>query len=163
PRSQGRGGPRPHHRVQRVPGRRPDPDRRRGRRPRPARVGRLAGPTASPVPGPERPLSGPQGERLHPDSRAEWRAWLAEHHDASAGIWLVFWRKQSGRTGLTYEEAVQEALCFGWIDSKGSKLDDRRTMLWMSPSKRGSGGARTNKARLERMLRARLRRPSALD
>ena len=94
----------------------------------------------------------PQGDRVHPDTRAEWRAWLAEHHDGSDGVWLVLWRKQSGLMGLTYEEAVQEALCFGWIDSKGSKLDDERTMLWMSPRKRGSGWARTNKVRIEQLL-----------
>jgi uncharacterized protein YdeI (YjbR/CyaY-like superfamily) len=74
----------------------------------------------------------------------------------------VFWRKQSGRTGLTYEEAVQEALCFGWIDSKGAKLDDQRTMLWMSPRKRGSGWARTNKARIERLLADGLMAPAGL-
>jgi uncharacterized protein YdeI (YjbR/CyaY-like superfamily) len=123
----------------------------------------LAGPAASPVPGPERPLSGPEtAERLHPDTRAEWRAWLAEHHDASKGVWLLFWRKQSGRMGLSYEEAVQEALCFGWIDSKGAKLDDHRTMLWMSPRKRGSGWARTNKARIEQLLGDGLMAPAGL-
>jgi len=74
----------------------------------------------------------------------------------------VFWRKQSGRTGLTYEEAVQEALCFGWIDSKGSKLDDHRTMLWMSPRKRGSGWARTNKARIELLMADGLMAPAGL-
>jgi len=74
----------------------------------------------------------------------------------------VFWRKQSGRAGLTYEEAVQEALCFGWIDSKGAKLDDERTMLWMSPRKRGSGWARTNKVRIERLLADGLMAPAGL-
>jgi uncharacterized protein YdeI (YjbR/CyaY-like superfamily) len=74
----------------------------------------------------------------------------------------VLWRKQSGRTALTYEEAVQEALCFGWIDSKGSKLDDERTMLWMSPRKRGSGWARTNKVRIEQLLADGLMTPAGL-
>jgi uncharacterized protein YdeI (YjbR/CyaY-like superfamily) len=74
----------------------------------------------------------------------------------------VFWRKQSGRTGLTYEEAVQEALCFGWIDSKGAKLDEDRTMLWMSPRKRGSGWARTNKVRIEQLLADGLMAPPGL-
>jgi uncharacterized protein YdeI (YjbR/CyaY-like superfamily) len=64
----------------------------------------------------------------------------------------VFWRPRSGRTGLTYEEAVQEALCFGWIDGKAAGLDDERTMLRFSPRKRGSGWARTNKVRIERLL-----------
>jgi uncharacterized protein YdeI (YjbR/CyaY-like superfamily) len=64
----------------------------------------------------------------------------------------VLWRPRSGRTGLTYEEAVQEALCFGWIDGKSASLDDQRTMLRFSPRKRGSGWARTNKVRIERLL-----------
>ena len=74
----------------------------------------------------------------------------------------MFWRKQSGRAGLTYEEAVLEALCFGWIDSKGAKLDDDRTMLWMSPRKRGSGWARTNKVRIEQLLADGLMTPAGL-
>ena len=64
----------------------------------------------------------------------------------------MFWRKRSGRTGLEYEDAVQEALCFGWIDGRAGKLDDQRTMLWFSPRKPGSGWARTNKVRIERLL-----------
>jgi uncharacterized protein YdeI (YjbR/CyaY-like superfamily) len=64
----------------------------------------------------------------------------------------VLWRKASGRTGLTYDEAVEEALCFGWIDGKAGKLDDQRTMIWFSPRKRGSGWARSNKVRIERLL-----------
>jgi uncharacterized protein YdeI (YjbR/CyaY-like superfamily) len=64
----------------------------------------------------------------------------------------VFWRPRSGRAGLSYEEAVQEALCFGWIDGKAAGLDDQRTMLRFSPRRRGSGWARTNKVRIERLL-----------
>jgi uncharacterized protein YdeI (YjbR/CyaY-like superfamily) len=90
-------------------------------------------------------------ERLEPGSRAEWRAWLAERHAGSDGVWLVL-RRQAGRTGPTYEEAVQEALCFGWIDSRTAKVDDERTMQWFSPRKRGSGWARSNKLRIERLL-----------
>jgi uncharacterized protein YdeI (YjbR/CyaY-like superfamily) len=93
-----------------------------------------------------------EGERLHPGSRAEWRAWLAEHHDRSDEVWLVLWRQRSGRAGLTYEESVLEALCFGWIDGKSAGLDDQRTMLRFSPRKRGSGWARSNKLRVERLL-----------
>jgi uncharacterized protein YdeI (YjbR/CyaY-like superfamily) len=91
-------------------------------------------------------------ERLHPDSRAEWRAWLAGHHDRRHEVWLVLWRPRSGRTGLTYDEAVEEALCFGWIDGKAAGLDDQRTMLRFSPRRRGSGWARSNKLRVERLL-----------
>ena len=91
-------------------------------------------------------------DRLQPASRAAWRSWLAEHHGDRDGVWLVLWRQRSGRTGLTYEEAVQEALCYGWIDSTAATLDDRRTMLWFSPRKPGSGWARSNKLRIERLL-----------
>jgi uncharacterized protein YdeI (YjbR/CyaY-like superfamily) len=91
-------------------------------------------------------------ERLHPDSRAEWRAWLAGHHHRSGAVWLVLWRPRSGRAGLTYDEAVEEALCFGWIDGRAAGLDDQRTMLRFSPRRRGSGWARSNKLRVERLL-----------
>jgi uncharacterized protein YdeI (YjbR/CyaY-like superfamily) len=67
-------------------------------------------------------------------------------------VWLVLWRRQADRDGLTYEEAVLEGLCFGWIDSKQVTLDDERTMLRFSPRKRGSGWARSNKVRIERLL-----------
>jgi uncharacterized protein YdeI (YjbR/CyaY-like superfamily) len=93
-----------------------------------------------------------EGERFHPESRAEWRAWLAGHHDRRDEVWLVLWRQRSGRAGLTYEESVLEALCFGWIDGKSAGLDDERTMLRFSPRKRGSGWARSNKLRVERLL-----------
>jgi len=94
-----------------------------------------------------------EGERLHPGNRAAWRAWLAQHHDGSDGVWVVLWRPRSGRTGLTYEEAVLEALCFGWIDSRMGRLDDQRNVLRFSPRKRGSGWARSNKVRVEQLMR----------
>jgi len=63
-------------------------------------------------------------------------------------VWLVTWRKASGRPVLTYEDAVSEALAFGWVDSKGGKLDDERTMLWFTARKKRSGWARPNKRRV---------------
>ena len=68
-------------------------------------------------------------DRFHAESREQWRAWLAEHAAEGRGVWLVTWRKASGRPVLTYEDAVTEALAFGWVDSKGGKVDDDRTML----------------------------------
>jgi uncharacterized protein YdeI (YjbR/CyaY-like superfamily) len=86
--------------------------------------------------------------RVHAESRAQWRAWLAEHASTTSGVWLVTWKKASGRPVLSYEDAVSEALAFGWVDSKGSKLDDERTMLWFTRRKPGSGWARPNKRRI---------------
>ena len=78
-------------------------------------------------------------------TRAEWRAWLTANHASGTGVWLVYFKKDSGETQLPYAEQVEEALCFGWVDSKPNKLDDKRTMLYFAPRKAGSGWARTNK------------------
>ena len=59
-----------------------------------------------------------QEARVQPDSRAEWRAWLEEHHADASGVWLVTWNARTGRPSVSYDEAVEEALCFGWIDSQ---------------------------------------------
>ena len=88
---------------------------------------------------------------VHPGSRAAWRAWLAEHHGRSAGAWLVSWKKHTSRLALTYDEAVEEALCFGWVDSKPRRLDADRSALWFSPRRRGSAWSRSNKERVARM------------
>ena len=96
---------------------------------------------------------GPDGkDRVHAETVEEWRAWLAEHHADSAGAWLVSWRSHTGKPRVTYEESVVEALAVGWVDSKGSKLDENRTMLWFTRRKPTSGWARTNKQRVEVLL-----------
>ena len=88
-------------------------------------------------------------QRFHAETREQWRAWLTEHAAEGRGVWLVTWKKASGRPHLAYEDAVTEALAFGWVDSKGGKVDDERTMLWFTARKRGSGWARPNKRRIE--------------
>jgi uncharacterized protein YdeI (YjbR/CyaY-like superfamily) len=99
-------------------------------------------------------------ERFQPDSLEDWRAWLAEHHGRRDGVWLVTWRVGSGGPRITYEEAVEQALCFGWVDSRPRALDERRTMLWFAPRKPGSGWSRPNKQRVERLLAAGLMAPA---
>lgn len=88
---------------------------------------------------------------FEPDSRAAWRAWLEANHASSSGIWLVTWRTGSGRPTVAYPDAVEEALCFGWVDGKAGKLDDDRRLLWMCPRKTKSGWARSNKERVARL------------
>ena len=85
------------------------------------------------------------------EDRATWRAWLEEPHQTSDGAWLVTWRSRSGRQGLPYEEAVEEALCFGWVDGTAGTVDDERGKLYFAPRKPNSGWAATNKARIERL------------
>jgi uncharacterized protein YdeI (YjbR/CyaY-like superfamily) len=89
---------------------------------------------------------------VHADDRATWRAWLEANHATSSGAWLVTWRRRSGRVGLDYEAAIEEALCFGWVDSTAGRVDDDRGKLYFAPRKPRSGWAATNKARIERLL-----------
>ncbi len=91
---------------------------------------------------------------IHPKSRAEWRAWLEQNHARTEGIWLISYKKATGQPRFEYDEAVEEALCFGWIDSKPNKLDDERSMLWFAPRKPGTGWSKPNKERVERMMAA---------
>lgn len=86
--------------------------------------------------------------------RAEWRAWLTENHRTATGVWLVFYKKGSGKPYLSYDEAVEEALCFGWIDSKPGKLDDERSMQYYAPRKPKSNWSKINKERVERLTAA---------
>jgi uncharacterized protein YdeI (YjbR/CyaY-like superfamily) len=99
---------------------------------------------------------------VHPLSRAEWRAWLAQHHGRSSGVWLVSFKKGTGQPRVEYDEAVEEALCFGWIDSKPNKLDEARSLLWFAPRKAKTGWSRPNKERVERLLAAGLLQPAGL-
>ena len=96
------------------------------------------------------------------DDRAAWRIWLEAHHATLSGAWLVLWRPRSGRGGLDYEAAVEEALCFGWIDSTSRPVDAERSRLYFAPRKPRSGWAATNKARLERLLAAGRMAPAGL-
>ena len=88
---------------------------------------------------------------VHAEDRAAWRAWLEANHAAATGVWLVSWRKGHGPR-VEYEDAVEEALCFGWIDSQGGNLDERRSRQYFAPRKPTSGWAATNKARIERLI-----------
>lgn len=99
---------------------------------------------------------------VFPKTRAAWRRWLEKNHTRAEGVWLVSYKQASGKTSLTYEDGVEEALCFGWVDSKGNKLDDERTLLWYAPRKPGSGWAATNKARVARLIAAGLMHPAGL-
>jgi uncharacterized protein YdeI (YjbR/CyaY-like superfamily) len=89
-------------------------------------------------------------EKVEPATRAKWRAWLRDNAKRTGGIWLVL-HKDKGAS-LTYEAAVEEALAFGWIDSKTNKLDEHRYKIWIAPRKPGSGWSRLNKERVSRLI-----------
>jgi uncharacterized protein YdeI (YjbR/CyaY-like superfamily) len=85
---------------------------------------------------------------IHPRDRQEWRTWLEEHHATSSGVWLISFKKGTGQPRVTYDEAVEEALCFGWVDSRSKALDERRSMQLFTPRKPGSTWCRSNKERV---------------
>ena len=99
---------------------------------------------------------------LHPADRAAWRAWLAANHERPTGIWLVMDRSGTNPTAVDYVSAVEEALCFGWIDSKVVKVDATRTLQWFSPRRPRGTWARTNKDRVARLTAAGLMTPAGL-
>ena len=100
--------------------------------------------------------------RVEANDRATWRAWLEANHATSAGAWLVTWRPISGRLGLDYEAAVEEALCFGWVDSTAGRVDDERGKLYFAPRKARSAWSASNKARVARLIADGLMAPAGL-
>ena len=98
-------------------------------------------------------------------SRVEWRAWLTREHASSSGVWVVTVKKSALADGDEYVSAVdlnEECLCFGWIDSKPARIDDRHAALLCTPRKTGSGWSKVNKDRLERLLAAGLVAPPGM-
>jgi uncharacterized protein YdeI (YjbR/CyaY-like superfamily) len=100
--------------------------------------------------------------RVQPKSRTAWRTWLEKNHASSAGVWLVYAKKHSGLPSLTYSDAVEEALCFGWIDSKINPIDEDFYMQVFTPRKAKSAWSALNKARVKRLQTAGLMNPAGL-
>lgn len=105
---------------------------------------------------------GDRYEQVEVASPAELRAWLAEHHADTPGIWLATWKKGDDRH-VTYDEIVCEVLCFGWVDSKSRALDERRSMLLLTPRKPRSAWSRPNKERVARLEAEGLMTPAGAE
>ena len=84
-------------------------------------------------------------KEMHVTTRTEWRKWLVQNYDRSPGIWLIFYRKHTGKSTLEYDAAVEEALCFGWIDSIIRKIDEERYARKFTPRKCDSHWSKLNK------------------
>jgi uncharacterized protein YdeI (YjbR/CyaY-like superfamily) len=92
-------------------------------------------------------------KKLHVTNRKDWRAWLRAHYKTEKEIWLVYYKKATGKPRIEYNDAVEEALCFGWIDSIVKSLDEERSAQRFSPRKAGSPYSPANKERLRKLLR----------
>ena len=92
-----------------------------------------------------------------------WRNWLAQNHQTEQAIWLIFYKAGAGKKAITYSEAVDEALCFGWIDSKVQKVDEQSRRQYFSKRKPRSVWSKINKAKIERLVADGLMTPAGMS
>ncbi len=99
---------------------------------------------------------------LYVKTREEWRKWLEKNHSAVQGIWLVYYKKISGKPRIPYNDAVEEALCFGWIDGKIRRINEEYYVQWFTPRRQGSRWSKLNIGRAQKMIKEGLMKPSGL-
>ncbi len=96
-------------------------------------------------------------KQLYFPNRSQWRKWLTKNHDKEEkGIWLVFYKKGANKPTLEYEQAVEEAICFGWIDSIIKKIDEAKYVRKFTPRKADSLWSQLNKRRADKMIKQKL-------
>ena len=95
------------------------------------------------------------GKTLYVTNRKQWRSWLLKHHNTATDIWLIYYKKQSGKRRIPYNDAVEEALCYGWIDSLTKPRDEESWVQRFSPRKNKSDLSEMNKERIRRLMKAR--------
>ena len=93
------------------------------------------------------------GKRLYVSTRKAWRTWLAKHHAAEKEVWLIYYRKQSGKARIPYNDAVEEALCYGWIDSTLKPIDGEKYAQRFTPRKPKGQWSAMNIERMRRLIR----------
>lgn len=91
-------------------------------------------------------------QQIYFKTSAAWREWLQNNHDKTNGVWLLFFKKGTGKSSIEYEVAVEEALCFGWIDSIIKKIDDEKYVRKFTPRKDKSKWSELNKKRVEKLI-----------
>jgi uncharacterized protein YdeI (YjbR/CyaY-like superfamily) len=109
------------------------------------------------------PKSSDKFELFYAKNRQEWHKWLNENHDKAPGVWLIYYKKNSDKPRVEYNDAVEEALSFGWIDSKANTLDDERYMQIFTPRKTGSNWSKTNKNRVKKLIKNGLMQPAGME
>jgi len=92
------------------------------------------------------------GKTLYAANRKAWRAWLSKNRAGEKEIWLIYYKKSSGKPRIPYNDAVEEALCFGWIDSTAKKVDGERFAQRFSPRRPNSGLSQMNRERIRKMI-----------
>ncbi len=92
-------------------------------------------------------------EKLHVTNRDDWRAWLRKNYDTKKEVWLIYYKRHTGKPRIPYDGAVEEALCFGWIDSLVKKIDDEKFAQKFTPRKGKSKWSEANKKRARKMIK----------
>jgi uncharacterized protein YdeI (YjbR/CyaY-like superfamily) len=103
------------------------------------------------------------GETLYVTNRKQWRAWLAKHHKTKSEIWLVYPKKATGKPRIPYNDAVEEALCYGWIDSIQKTTDAEHNAQRFSPRRKGSALSPMNRERIRRLIPAKKMTKAGMD
>ena len=93
-------------------------------------------------------------EQLHLSNRNDWRAWLEKNYATEKEVWLIYYKKHAGKPSIPYEDSVEEALCFGWIDGIIKRIDDERCARKFIPRRSRSRWSESNKKRAEKMISA---------
>jgi uncharacterized protein YdeI (YjbR/CyaY-like superfamily) len=99
---------------------------------------------------------------FYPGDRDEWHKWLEENHSKVDGIWLIYYKKNSGKPRVSYDDAVEEALCFGWIDGKIKRVNDEYYIQWFTPRRPGSRWSELNMSRVKKLMKEGLMKPAGL-
>jgi uncharacterized protein YdeI (YjbR/CyaY-like superfamily) len=99
---------------------------------------------------------------FYPRDREEWHKWLEENHSKLNGIWLIYYKKNSGKPRVSYNDAVEEALCFGWIDGKIKRVNDDYYIQWFTPRRPGSRWSELNMSRAKKLIKEGLMNPPGL-
>ena len=94
------------------------------------------------------------GKTLYAKNRREWRAWLSKHHKTAPEIWLIYYKKESGKPRVPYNDAVDEALCYGWIDSILKPIDKKKYAQRFSPRRKTSKLSDMNRERVRRLIKS---------
>jgi uncharacterized protein YdeI (YjbR/CyaY-like superfamily) len=99
---------------------------------------------------------------LYLKTRQEWRKWLKKNHSSSDGIWLIYYKKPSGKPRIPYNDAVEEALCFGWIDGKIKRINEEYYIQRFTPRRRGSRWSKYNVDRVRKLINEGMMQPAGL-
>ena len=102
-------------------------------------------------------------ETFYPTSRLEWRQWLTEHHSSKQSVWLIQYKKKSKVATISWSEAVEEALCFGWVDSKRIPVDEEKFMQFFCRRKAKSTWSKINKDKVQQLINSGMMTPAGLE